>query len=144
MSKIKVIMNGGSVAEPGYQLQRLGDKGQILSVRPATVEEYRLYEVAKSELLNGSRNYAGRKEAEETLKKLVERQESLKESVQVAENAADVARSALKSCHDAQDALAAEVDQQRARAEAAEAELIEAKREIAELRQLIVEPTRRA
>jgi predicted nucleic acid-binding Zn-ribbon protein len=118
--KIKVVVHGGTASEPGYQLQR-AENGKILGVRPATVEEYRLYEIAKEEIRSSAKNYAARKDAEDKLAEMTKRYNALNERAESAERAADVARDALKESHKAQDALAEEFDAMEARAESAEA-----------------------
>lgn len=114
--RIKVIKNGD-----GYQLQRLGDGGKILNVRPASVEEYRLYETAREQSQVAERAYGARKEAEERAK--------------TAETELRYLRSKLERLAEA-DALADRykemAEQQQIRAEAAEAEHHELRARLAE------------
>jgi len=115
--RIKVIQNGD-----GYQLQRLGDGGKILNVRPASVEEYRLYETAREQSQVAERAYGAQKQAEERAKSAETELRYLRPKLEQAEGLLSRRTERLAEAESLADRFAAEADNERARAEAAEAE----------------------
>lgn len=119
--KIKVIRNGVE----GFQLQHLKDSGEIKNVRPATVEEFNLYESLSRHMGITKLAYQRAKTAEESLASLKAKQDRLDERVELAERAKERAEAALKKANVMMDEADAELEEQRKRAEAAEQALVE-------------------
>jgi hypothetical protein len=126
--RIKVIQNGD-----GYQLQRLGDSGKILNVRPGTVEEYRLYQTAREQSQVAERAYGAQKAAEDRAKEAETELRWVRIRLAEAEALAD---RFSKTAEDAE----AETNQQETRAEAAEAERDELRVRLAEFELEVSDP----
>lgn len=107
--KVKVYEHGAE----SYQLAHLDDAGKIKNVRPATKEEFHLYQTLKTQMELLQAAYGLKKELQDKLKRAIaERDErlTLEESSRLAKKV---------------DELREDLDQMRIRAEAAEAALVE-------------------
>jgi hypothetical protein len=129
--RVKVYEHG----QDHYQLARLDNDGKVKSVRPATVEEFRLYV-----MLNDER--ALRRETQQKLQATEEQAERFEKQAEDYARACqtrDIFSDQVKASHRKQDELADEIDrlnaglqtareelsQMRIRAEAAEQALVE-------------------
>lgn len=104
---IKVIEHG----HDGYQLQRLDPAGRIMNVRPATLEEFRLYEKAKTADKSSVVNYDAKMAAVESLKKMREAWDTLQDQVTESRRAAEIARDREKAAIAEQDRMEKEIEE---------------------------------
>lgn len=116
--RVKVIRHGAD----GYQLQRLDEQDKVLNVRPATVEEFRLYESLKQQSRTTASAYERQKAAEERAKAAEDALDRVREEALRVEQE-HASRTIGKVLEDT-NVIEEEADQQRARAEAAEAQLL--------------------